>query len=208
MNKFNLWEWEKKFDAFENKYRLAGLHIFKAVMIGTVLGLVLVYFGVSLGAAQSLPIPDVEVGSTWIHWTWGFDNATVYIDGSLVTLDNDIGYCLFAGLDSSSKHRVDVYDNDNLMQHYTSESTTLWGMSTVFVIVGFVILCICLGLKMSLFPVIGFVLASGLLIYLIENDFEGWLILFVAFLWISCLLYGSARLSRDFGTYWRNLKRK
>lgn len=43
--------WEHKFVALGNKYRLAFYHIMKAVLVGTVIGLVLIYFGVGFTSA-------------------------------------------------------------------------------------------------------------------------------------------------------------
>ena len=208
MNRFNQEEWEKKFDVLEYRLRPAFLHILKAVLAGVVLGLVLLYVGVSVGSGVSLDVPSADVGSTWITWGWSFDNASVYVDGSLVTLDNDLCYYILSGLDESSRHRIDVYDNDDLMQHYFSEDTTLLAMPTIFMIIGFVIVCICSGLIVPWFPLVGFIPATGLLSYLIENDFEGWLILFVGFLWIVCMIFSFERLSTRYRKVWRDLKRK
>lgn len=208
MKEFNQEEWEGKFDAFEEMYRPAFIQIMKAVMIGAVLGLVLIYFGVSLGSCLSSPVPDVDVGSSWVTWTWYFDNATVYVDGLLVSNDSDIGYYMLSGLDATSQHRIDVYDNDAGAAHYVSEVSTLLSMPVIFLIVAFVIVCLCLGLLMPYMPIFAFVPATGLLMYLMENNFDGWLILFVAFLWLACLVYGGERLGKEFNKTWRRIKQK
>lgn len=208
MKEFNQEEWEEKFDVLDEKYQPVFAQIMRALMFGTVLGLVLVYYGFSVGSCVSLDIPSADVGSTWISWGWSFDNATVYVDGTLVELDNDQGYYILSGLDGSSRHRIDVYDNDDLVQHYFSEDTTLLSLPIIFLILGFIIGCLCLGLLMSYMPIFAFVPATGLFMYLMENNFEGWLILFVAFLWLACLLYGGERLGKEFRKTWRSLKQK
>lgn len=205
---FNQDDWERKFDRFEIKYRPAFMQVLKAVLAGTVVGLVLLYCGVSVGSALSLPVATEHVGSSWIAWGWNFDNATVYVDGTLINLDSDLGFYILSDLDGTSRHRIDVYDNDDLMQHYFCETTTLMSIPVIFLIIGFVIACICLGVIIAYMPIVGFLPATGLLMYLIVNNFEGWLILFVAFLWLGCLIYGVERLGKSFSNALRGVKRK
>lgn len=206
---FNQEDWEKKFDVLEDKYRPVFEQVLKAVLAGAVLGLALLYFGVSLAAAADLPDSAVEYGETWIKWSWSFINATVHIDGVEVMTDNDLGYYLLSDLNANENHVIAVYDLDNdTFYHHQDTTSGYMSLSEIFLIIGFIIGCLCLGLIVPWFPFVSFILATSLLMYLIENNFEGGLILFVGFLWIACLVFGSERLSKAYGKIWRKTKRK
>lgn len=163
--------------------------------------------GVVTVTGAELPDSSVEYGESWVKWSFPFVNASIYLDGKLVMDDNDLGYYLLYGVDAREKHVIDVYDLDNETFYY-HESMTLMSFSHIFLVIGFIIGCVWLGLLAPYMPIVGFIPATGLLMYLIDNNFEGWLILFVAFLWLACLLYGFERLENKFGAAWRGIKRK
>ena len=163
-------------------------------------------------------VPDVtgtinpnEVGATWVRWDWNHTNVSVYVDGVLQEDDYNLEFFILTDLNPNERHRIDVVnlsgDGGNGTRHYW-ESKTHRSDSQIFLIIGFVIGCLCLGLIISYMPVIAFLPATGLLIYLIENNFEGWLILFVAFLWLACLIYGVERLAKSFRSALRGVNRK
>lgn len=158
----------------------------------------------SVSGAQNI---SSDVGAYYIEWSWNFTNASVYVDGVLIADNTNLGFYILSNLNPGEKHRVDVYDsaNDTI---YDSVDMTVMSPHQIFLIVFVIIICVCLGVLISAFPLVGFVPATGLMLYLIQNNFEGWLIIFVALLWILCLLFGAERLSKDFGKYWRDLKRK
>jgi hypothetical protein len=128
-----------------------------------------------------------EVGITWIEWTWDFQNATVYLDGELVTLDSDQGLYLISGLAPNERHVLSVLDTDNLTPHNCA-ATTKYDYNPLvllFIVMAFVFA----GRIHIIFPVIAMIPAFSLMLQMSAYSADVGEVALAGFLFLAVLVH-------------------
>jgi len=141
---------------------------------------------------------SANISSNYIKWYWNFTNASLFIDGSLIISDTDIGYYILK-TNENEKHRIDVYDPQNSTLWYSEVTSYRSFLEYYLLMFIFMISMIILGYYISsILPLLNIILFTSIITTILsEFPLNPFYIFFSSFLMIISVILSAFFLMEE-----------